>query len=333
MVYIYEKEIQGKKYYYLRISQRIKGKLAVKDIAYLGSNLSEVEKNLDKLPKYQQEIRKSHRNIKKFIQSNHYIKQIKELKLKKNDYLNKELLEQIEAIKLHFNKHFLKFDHLTIKETYEHFQIDFAFNTTSIEGNTITLQEAARLLKEDILPNNKTLREVNDLQNTEKVFFWLLEKRPAINENLIIKIHDLLLENIDVRKGYRTQEIRVFKSKFEASPAKYVAIDMKLLFDFINTNKELHPLVLAGIIHHKMEKIHPFADGNGRTGRMLMNYILIKNNYPPLIVPKKRRADYLKALSTADKANLKNKEAKYYQKLINYLAEEMVLSYWNNFNV
>ena len=333
MVYIYRKTIGGKPYYYLRVSKRVKGKLVVKDIAYLGSSIADVEKKLDSLSQYQKEIRKSYKSIKKVLQSNHYLEAIRTSKLKKDAYLDKKLLEQVEAIKLHYKKHFLKLDDTTIRETYKHFVIEFAFNTTSIEGNTITLKEANRLLQEDILPKNKTLREVYDLQNTEKSFFWLLDAEPPFNESLIVKVHDMLMENIDERKGYRSHDIGAFRSRFEVSPAKYVKTDVALLTKLLNRNKNKHPLSLATIFHHKMEKIHPFADGNGRTGRILMNYLLMQNGYPPLIVSKKRRSDYLNALSKADKADLQSVDANDYKKLANYLAEEMSTSYWNNFNV
>src|SRR3989339_205808 len=72
-----------------------------------------------------------------------------------------------------------------------------------------------------------------------------------------------------------------------------------------NKNK-LHPLVLATIFHHKFEKIHPFMDGNGRTGRMLLNYILITKNYPPLIIHKSARKDFLEVMRKADKSELKS---------------------------
>ncbi|MFH1439517.1 MAG: Fic family protein [Candidatus Woesearchaeota archaeon] len=334
MAYLYKKQINGKVYYYLRISKRVDGKLVVNDVAYLGSNITEVEKKLEQLEKYQKEIRKGYHNIRKFIESDYYLEKIKEKKLKKNEYIKPEQLNKIEAIKLHYSQHFLKQDKLTLSETYNHFLIDFAYNTTSIEGNTITLEEAQKLLEEDILPKDKTLREVYDLQNTEKVFFKLLEEMPLINEKLIVDIHDLLLDKIDVRRGYRNNEIRVFKSRFNASPVKYIKTDMGLLMKWLKENRnKLHPLVLAGLFHHKFEMIHPFSDGNGRTGRMIMNYILIKKGYPPFIVSKKRRNDYLKAMSSADKADLKNIKPKYYKVLTNYLAEEMIASYWNNFNI
>ena len=326
MVYIYKKLIHGKPYYYLRLSQRSEGKIITKDVAYLGNNIKDVEKGLDNLKKYQKEIRKSHKILNKFLKFNYYLGNIKSKKLKKDRFLTQDQLEQIEAIKLHYNQYFLNLDKLTIKETFKHFLIDFAFNTTSIEGNTITLDQVHNLLENDVLPKNKTLREVYDLQNTELVFFNLLNKKSKITEKLIVNIHDILLNKIDTRKGYRFTETRVFKSRFDASPAKYVKTDMDLLIKWYGENKnKLHTFVLASLMHHKFEKIHPFADGNGRAGRMLLNYILMKNKYPPLIVTKKRRNDYLNSLDDADRGN--------YSTLLKFLVEEMISSYWNNFNI
>lgn len=331
MVYIYKKNLNGKFYYYLRISKRVKGKVIVKDIAYLGENLSEIQMKLDNLNSYKSEIRKSYRNIKKFIESEYYVKKVRDKKLKNDPYIDKQLLEEIEAIKMHFNDKFLKLDNLTKQDVYKAFLIDFAFNTTSIEGNTITLKEAEKLINENLTPKNRTLREIYDLQNTEKVFLNILESKENIEHDFIINIHDELLNNIDERKGYRNHEIRVFRASFKASHPRYVKADMAILLQWYKENKKLHPFVLAGVFHHKFEKIHPFSDGNGRTGRMLMNYMLLKSNFPPFFVKKSNRSEYLSCLDKGNKANLNESNPSYYKDLINYLASEMVNSYWNNF--
>ena len=65
----------------------------------------------------------------------------------------------------------------------------------------------------------------------------------------------------------------------------------------------------------------------------MLDYILIKNKYPPLIIKKSRRGDYLDAISKGDKADLNNIDAKYYKDIVGYLAEEMISSYWSNFNI
>jgi len=331
MVYIYKKTVGGKSYYYLRISERKGKRVIAKDIAYLGNKIEEVKKNLDKLSDYKDEIRKAHKTISLFLESNYYLEKIKSLKLKKDEFL-KEKIEEVEACGLHYNKIFLKKDKLTKQEILKNFLIEFAFNTTSIEGNTINLAEAKNLLQDGLTPKDKTLREIYDLQNTEKVFFEIIRLKEKLNRKFIIKIHDSLMENIDPRKGYRTVDIRVIKSNFDATPSVYVKTDMNLLLKWYRENEsKLHPLVLAVIFHHKFEKIHPFMDGNGRTGRMLLNYILMNKNYPPLIIHKATRKEYLEAMRKADNSELTQSEIRDYLDLVQFNADEMINGYWNIF--
>ncbi|MEK6823267.1 MAG: Fic family protein, partial [Nanoarchaeota archaeon] len=129
---------------------------------------------------------------------------------------------------------------------------------------------------------------------------------------------------------YRTADVHVVRSRFDATPAPYIRTDMDLLFKWLRKEKE-HPLVVASIFHHKFEKIHPFFDGNGRVGRLLLNALLLKNGYPPLIIRKRNRNDYLDALRKADDADLTTATPKSYKQLIEFLAQEYVDGYWNNF--
>ena len=333
MVYIYKKPIGDKSYYYLRISEKKGKKLVTKDIAYLGSSIDEVKSNLDKLSNYKDKIRKSYKTINSFLESNHFLEKNKKLKLKK-DYFLKDRTDEVEACKLHYHSVFMKLDELTKREIMKDYVIEFAYNTASIEGNTINLKEARNLLNEGMTPKDKTLREIYDLQNTEVVFFELLNNRlnDELSHNLIIELHDKLLEKIDERKGYRTTDIRVIRSNFDASPGKYVKTDMDLLLKWVKKNKTvIHPLILAIIFHHKFEKIHPFMDGNGRTGRMVMNYILMKSNFPPAIIHKKMRKRYIEAMRLADKGDLWKADSKNYADLGSYGIEEFIDTYWSIF--
>ncbi|MFH1682741.1 MAG: Fic family protein, partial [Candidatus Woesearchaeota archaeon] len=222
-------------------------------------------------------------------------------------------------------------------EIYLLFLIKFAVSSTSIEGNTINLSQASRLLTENILPKDKTLREVYDLQNTKTVFFELLEKKQEISSDLIEKVHDDLLESIDVRKGYRTHDIHILGQPFKPSPGRYVREDMGLLLEWYDQNRRrIHPLALAIFFHHKFENIHPFSDGNGRTGRILMNLILLTHAYPPLIIPQTLRKEYLNVMNTADKSlkkNLLSVEMENYQPLFSFMSKEYEKTYWNTFLV
>lgn len=336
MVYIYKKPIGDKVYYYLRASERKNGRVIAKDIAYLGSSLEKVRKSLEKLPQHSEKIRKAYRTIHNFLESSHYLQKAKDMKLKKDEWFNEKTID-IEACKIHYTTDFQRQSYLTKQEMYKNFIIEFAYNTASIEGNTIKLEEARRLLDEGLTPKDRTLREIYDLQNTEKVFFILLQnkekkEKQELSHNFIIDIHKKLMENIDPRIGYRTSDVRVIKANFKATPAPYVKTDMDLLLKWYEKNKRyLHPLVLATIFHHKFERIHPFMDGNGRVGRIILNFILLNNKYPPLIVHKKKRDAYLQALRTADPSDLTKADKEYYQKLIDFIVEEMINSYWNIF--
>ncbi|MEK6856088.1 MAG: Fic family protein [Nanoarchaeota archaeon] len=332
MVYIYKKPIGSKVYYYLRASERKGKKVVAKDIAYLGSTIEEVKKVLDN-PKYNDKIRKAYKTINYFLESNHFLEKARALKLKKDKFL-KNKTDEVEACRMHYTQVFKKLDNLTINDIFKNYIIEFAYNTASIEGNTISLEEAKNLLNEGITPKDKTLREIYDLQNTEKVFFNILnfKKNAPLNHDFIISIHDNLLENIDARKGYRTTDIHVVKSNFDATPGKYVKTDMNILLDWYDKNKcTLHPLVLAIVFHHKFEKIHPFMDGNGRTGRMIMNYILLYNHLPPIIIHKKTRKEYLEAMREADESELWKIDYEKYKELIYYEIDEFIVTYWNLF--
>lgn len=330
MVYLYKKAIGKKDYYYLRVSSKNGKKLVTKDVAYLGSSIKEAKKALKNIKGYDKEIRKANRKMNLFLESNHYLELVQKNKYKKAPLLEDKIYE-IEACKLHFNKDFKKQNKLTQKQLMDNFVIDFTYNTTSIEGNTIALKDVDNFLKEGITPKDKTLREIYDLRNTKEVFDSLNLKE-KLNDDLIIKLHSGLVKDIDQRVGYRTKDVHVKNSHFDATPWQYIKADMKELFNWYKKNESvLHPFVLATSFHHKFEKIHPFFDGNGRTGRILMNFILLKMGYPPIIIRKKYRTDYLNALSKADEKNLFSKETKQYKALVQFSVNELVTNYWNNF--
>ena len=334
MAYIHVKRIGNKKYYSLRISVRKGDKVITKDLCNLGDDLSKISLNsLEK--RHKQEIRKSYKTIKKFLDSNRYIEKIRKLKIKSSPHYTKEQLINIEAIRTHYNSKFMKSDKLIQKESIESFLINFAVNSTSIEGNTITLKEANRLFREDIVPKDKTFREVHDLTNTKRTIEFLNNKKPRINVDLAVQIHDMLLKNIDERRGFRNHDIHIFGQPFKPTPARYIKIDLKLLFEWYFKNRiKLHPLALVTFFHHKFENIHPFSDGNGRTGRVLMNYILPSFGYPPFVISRRFRKEYLDSMNKADsslKKGLTQVEMKHYQSLIKFIYSQFKTSYWDTF--
>jgi Fic family protein len=329
MAYVYEKKIGDKSYYYLRETVRKDGKSIPKDIAYLGTTPKEAKKKLSEIKP--EKIRKSYKRIIRHLDSNYYLDEVKKQKLKQDDYLG-EVLVEVEATNLHYKKEVLTQDPLTLKEIFMNFIVEFAYNTTSLEGNTITLNETYDLFFERRTPKDRDPRELYDVENTRDVFFSLLDKKGDLSHELIESVHKGLMERIDNRTGYRTQDVRVFKASFKPTPAPFVRADMENLLKWYNSVKdELHPLVLASIFHHKFEKIHPFMDGNGRTGRILLNYILMQRMYPPLIITRSSRRKYLNRLDKANKAGPMSQDKVYYQPLVRFISNELLKKYWDIF--
>lgn len=319
-MYIEKKKI-GKDYYnYLKISVRLGDKIRTKTIAYLGKG------TMDK--------GETKRIFEKFKKTAEGAKQkaLEELRLEAID-INIELLKEqqiskLEEIKSNFNRKLSDLDKETLRDMYNDFMALFVFNTNAIEGNTLTLRDTDLLLNKGITPSGKSLREINDHLNAKEAFEFILEKKPKITHDSIIRLHSILMKNIDKRIGYyRMHNVRVIGARFETSPAEYVKSDMDILLKWFRKEKSrLNPVILATALHHKFEKIHPFYDGNGRTGRMLLNLVLISNKMPPLIVPDAQRKRYYNSLSEADKVPL-NKLQLEYKKIVDFCYFSMLKTY------
>jgi len=297
-MYLEKKKIADEIYNYLKLSVRYKDKIRTKTVAYLGKGILTKEELKKAIAKYSPIAEEK---------KNEAIEELKfELEKKDEFFLTKEQLQKIEEIRDKFNKKLKELDEKTKKDMFNDFLTLYVYNTNAIEGNTFTLRDTDLLLNKGITPQGKSLREVNDHLNAKETFLFILAEKPKINHETIIKLHSLLMKNMDDRIGsYRLHNVRVFGATFESSPAEYVKADMNLLLRWYQKNKiRLHPLILAAAFHHKFERIHPFYDGNGRTGRMLLNLILLNNKLPQLILPDAQRRRYYKTLASADKTGL-----------------------------
>jgi len=272
MVYTEIKEKNGKKYYYRVLSIRKKDKVMKKRI-YLGT---ELEKS--KLSKKEKEADKELILLSSLLEEN----EIKELEKIKKEYLNlpKE----------------------TKDNRYEAFVSLFTYDSTNIEGNTLTLQETSQLLFENITPR-KSLSEINEVINHKEAFDFILENKEDLSKNLILKLHKLVVKNtlkseLNNQIGkYRTLQVYIRGTNWLPPKPSEVPKEMASLLAWYSKNKKkLHPLILASYFHSAFETIHPFVDGNGRTGRLLMNLILNLNKFPMINIPNNKKHIYYSAL-------------------------------------
>lgn len=236
----------------------------------------------------------------------------------KLDYLKKNLdsyrpLQEEVVANLH--------DDLVLRWTY---------NSNAIEGNTLTLKET-KVALEGITVGGKTMREHFEAINHREAIYYvesLVTKDEPLSEWQIKSIHQLILKNIDDKNAgiYRKTNVIISGADHIPPDAIHVASEMQA---FINWYKKdsvtLHPVERAARVHADFVKIHPFVDGNGRTSRLLMNLELMKDGYPPVVLPVEKRLEYYEAL---DKAHTEN-DYEPFLSLISDVVESGFKPYWH----
>ena len=276
MVYTEIKERKGKKYFYRVINVR-NGKKFKKERIYLGVNL-----NKQALTKAESKADKELLILSKLLED-------KELNL-------------LESLK----KEFAKEPKANEDNRYEAFTSLFTYDSNAIEGNSLTLQETSFLLFEKLVPSTKSLREINETLNHKSAFDYMLSYNEDISKDFICGLHKLVVQNtlrddlINEIGKYRTLQVFIHGRDWMPPKPEEVPQEMKSLLSWYTKNKKkLHPLILATYFHVAFETVHPFVDGNGRVGRLLMNFILHKNKYPMINIPNKIKFKYYEALRLA----------------------------------
>ncbi|HLE46784.1 MAG TPA: Fic family protein [Candidatus Thermoplasmatota archaeon] len=190
----------------------------------------------------------------------------------------------------------------TTQNRYGAFVAQLTYDSNAIEGNTLTLDETSQLLFEGLVPA-KSLREVHEALNHKSAFDQALAYRGDVTKKFICRLHEIVVKDtlpVDLDSqigGYRDVQVYIRGVDWVPAKPKDVPKDMKALLEWYTKNKKkLHPVVVSAYFHTGFELVHPFVDGNGRVGRLLMNFILHRNGYPMVNIPKVRRREYYAAL-------------------------------------
>ncbi len=192
------------------------------------------------------------------------------------------------------------------KDLYDSIVLSFTYNTNSIEGSTLSENETATVLFQNKALSNKSLIEQLEAKNHQSALNYLLNyltKSKDINEELIFKLHSILMNSIRDDAGYyRNHGVRIVGSNVPT--ANYLKIS-KLMNDLIVQIKDPKKDIITNIteIHSIFEKIHPFSDGNGRIGRLIITAMLLKYNFPPAIIKQENKSLYYSYLSKSQIEN------------------------------
>ncbi|HVX51400.1 MAG TPA: Fic family protein [Chitinophagaceae bacterium] len=224
-------------------------------------------------------------------------------------------------------------------------RLEFHYNSNHIEGNTLTYAETELLLIFDDTRGNHTFREYEEMKASE-VAYKMIEaeaqnKEQPLTESFIKNLNKILLvepywKEAITQSGqttrrkilvgdYKKQPNSVRLSNGEifhyASPQETPILMGELMqwYKERMAQRDMHPVQVAAQLHYKFVRIHPFDDGNGRISRLLMNYVLLYNNYPPVIIKSADKANYLGALHDADVGNIESFEQ--------YVAKQLISTF------
>jgi fido (protein-threonine AMPylation protein) len=220
-------------------------------------------------------------------------------------YLSREQISTIEEIRSIYKslKELLTVNELGVYE--EKFEVSYIQGTVFIEGNTMSLTDAYNLYVQGISPNDKTLREINEVQNFKKVVAYRNSYRGKVTLDFIKNLHSFIMSNIDEHSAgafRRIDDIMIAGCELRLCPSELIEHELGEAINryYRHLDSDHHPFEEAVLFHHQFETIHPFADGNGRVGREIFNYMLMKEKYPRLLFMGENKQNYHKALSLGD---------------------------------
>lgn len=234
--------------------------------------------------------------------------------------IDKRVKDEIQFIINLHNDYFIsvdkKLDKLNIKrplfkEAIESLKnaiyLEWTYNSNGIEGNTLTLKET-KVVLEGITIGGKSVKEHLEAINHKNAIEYLEElvnKKTEISEWNIKVLHQLVLKGIDDDNAGKYRNHDVIISGAQHRPPSYIKVPElmeKLIINYNQWNK-YHPIIRATLFHGELVKIHPFIDGNGRTSRLIMNLILMRSGYVPVVIKKSKRLQYYEALDKAHTTN------------------------------
>lgn len=282
--------IGKKKKYYLAHSFR-EGKKVIKVRRYLGIDLS--KKQLEKLKKIAEEI---------------LIEQVNSYKIIKDPLkfeLNTKDLELLNNLEYSIE---LKISYLS-EEDWKLFTELFTYNTNAIEGSEVNKEEVKEILEENKWSSQLKKGDISETYGVSEAISYIRNTKEHLSVDLVKKLHYIVFKNSkDFAGKLRKKGVEVVirdglgNIVHVGAPSNRILSLLQELIIWYEKNKAKYPpILLASIVHDQFENIHPFEDGNGRVGRLLLNNILIRHKLPPVNISLNNRREYYNSLQEYQK--------------------------------
>lgn len=196
-----------------------------------------------------------------------------------------------------------------VRRLNEQLTIEWIYNSNAIEGSTLSLRETQLILEQGITIGGKSLREhfeVINHQEAIKLVESLAGQQEPLTAFYVRQLHALVLTKIDDENAgqYRNVPVRIVGAAHEPPSSWELPAQMNDWSAWIQAQEgAMETVALSAMAHHKLVAIHPFIDGNGRTARLIMNLVLMRDGYPPAIIARVNRRQYYRTLAQADGGN------------------------------
>lgn len=197
------------------------------------------------------------------------------------------------------------------KDYLDDILVRLAHHSAGIEGNTISLPATVSIILNGTLPmsGKATVREFYEIENHKRAFENILThllNEETLTIEIIKEIHADLTDRLQYDRGqFKKNENMILGAEFQTASPSETPFLMTQLIDNLayrleGAESDDEKLIAVLDSHIQFERIHPFSDGNGRTGRMVLNYSLLQQGFPPLIIEKETKAQYIEFLGTQD---------------------------------
>lgn len=196
----------------------------------------------------------------------------------------------------------------TVRRLHDDLRITLTYHSNAIEGNTLSLRETQLVIEYGLTVGGHPVREVLEATNHAEAYMFLTriaEAREPVTRETILTLHRLVMDKIAEDAGcFRVVPVYIRGARLTPPSVSRVESLMHEWVAWVHDEAASYdPIVAAVIAHHGFEAVHPFVDGNGRVGRLLLNLLLMRAGYPPALLLSDWRIGYLRALSAADSGN------------------------------
>lgn len=225
-----------------------------------------------------------------------------------------QLTAEKQALKRKSEKHKnLAAEILSNPDIRDQFILKLTYNSNSIEGSTLSEPDTAAILFDNAALPNKSLTEQLEAKNHQTALNYLFDhiaNKEKIDENLALKLHSILMNGIRPDAGaYRNHGVRI--TGVNLPTANYMSVPKLIPEIMAKASEKTDDIIaLSALIHSDFERVHPFSDGNGRVGRLLMNAMFLGANFAPAIIRQERKQLYYtylyKAQTKEDRSQLED---------------------------